>query len=203
LNGLLDQPKKPGVSFGKLFNGTTWTDESGLGTAWLQLVTKTVKQSLEPFVVFGTGVDSNGKALAGGGQDPHFSVDGKPATLVGNTQVAAWSWQPNRADAAWISLNPVGAVPVTTVVYTSTFSLEGYTPETASLTGTMSVDDVVKIILNDKDTGAAASYSRASTFNITSGFVPGNNTLKLSVYNSGGPSGVFLQISGKALKFST
>jgi hypothetical protein len=94
---------------------------------------------------------------------------------------------------------------VSDFTYTTTFSLAGLNPSTANIDVTyLLADDETAVYLNgtlehtsplDSNNGA---WAVPDSFDITSGFVGGTNTLTFVTPNSGGPGGLQVQMSGTA-----
>lgn len=164
--------------------------------------------------LFGTGVDSNGNYLPDGSVDPHYTLSGfgsqTSAYVVGNPNALGWAdnLTYGAPPAEWISIDHEGGtlsgLPVGTFDYTTTFSLTGFNPSSAVLTGYLSGDDSGEIFINGVDTGAGTGYGGWTTiypFTINSSnatFVPGINTLTIVDSNSSGPIGEQLDIVGSA-----
>jgi hypothetical protein len=95
-----------------------------------------------------------------------------------------------------------------TYVYRITFSLAGFNPATATISGQWSIDnDGTDILINGVSTGQTTpidAYDSFSPFSITSGFVAGVNTIDFVLFNdpdSGrytNPTGLRVEISGTA-----
>ena len=101
-------------------------------------------------------------------------------------------WMPNSGTSQWISpkqtysVNSVGS-PMGDYTYRITFDLTGFIPGTAVLSFQFSADDNVSdVLLNGVSTGvnAAGFTSWHGTFDLTSGFVAGLNTLDFIVHNN-------------------
>jgi hypothetical protein len=157
--------------------------------------------------LFSTGVDAFGVPLANGAVDPHYTVSpGGSAYAIGSP--GSVGWVGNALPAQWISAAPstlAGGGPFT---YHTTFDLTGLIPGTATITGSIAVDDEATILLNGAPVffGVPTSSSPWASFEaltITSGFVAGVNTLDIQVPNNivtpdDGPTGLQLAISGTA-----
>jgi hypothetical protein len=133
------------------------------------------------------------------------------------------SWALNNTVSQWISpiadANPLtfqypesNTLPYT---YRTTFDLTGFIPTSVVITGMwMSDNQGVDILLNGVSTGishfpadgnpALNTFQEWSNFTISSGFVPGMNTLAFEVLNFdipgtfGNPSGLRVELSGDA-----
>jgi len=156
--------------------------------------------------IFGTGVNNDGTTTAGGFVDPHYNIVSSPSSsspvpAYVDFDTSPWAYA-DHSNSQWIgpSQRSEDSFPVATYVYQTTFDLTGLDPSTASLHGVIAADDNVDIILNGVDTGAGctACYNSGTSFAINGGFISGVNTLKFSVFNSGGPSGLQVAIAGNA-----
>ncbi|HEX8200737.1 MAG TPA: hypothetical protein VF590_09635, partial [Isosphaeraceae bacterium] len=147
--------------------------------------------------LFNTGVDENGAALARGAKDPHYTVSPGPGPFV------AGNWEAT-ATSAWISASADAFPGNGTFTYTTTFDLTGSVPGTARIQGSVSADDGVTIALNGAEkfsnplSDTNQPWTRLVGFTIDSGFVAGRNTLTFTVPNTGGPSGLHVQMTGAA-----
>lgn len=155
-----------------------------------------------PFTVFGTGVNTNGAVLANGTLgDPHYTVSTNAPGGSSQLQVLTSAygfpivkggWIGDSSTSAWIAptndpfLNggqDLGGY----YDYQTTFDLTGYDPATASLSGNWAADDSATFLINGVATGQNTpnGYSSYSTFDISSGFQPGINTLDFVVLEDG------------------
>jgi hypothetical protein len=169
---------------------------------------------LSAIKVFSTGVDANGVVLAGGSVDPHYTLivsadttfTGPDAIVV--SQIADGFWVPQGTDSKWIapSANQAypGATPCNnagTYAYRTTFSLAGFDPATARITGQWGADNRgTAVRLNGVSLGLTASgYSPLTAFEINSGFVAGTNTLEFEIVDEGCPNGLRVEMAGTAV----
>jgi hypothetical protein len=92
-------------------------------------------------------------------------------------------------------------------VYRQTFDLTGYDPSTAVLSLKMASDNSSWVMLNGMDVNVAviqadisdtSVFEKLHPFTITSGFVPGVNTLDIVVHNDYLPTGLLMELSGTA-----
>lgn len=147
--------------------------------------------------LYNTGVDDFGVPLAPGAVDPHYtlSVSADPGyPFPGPAFVVdplPGDWLPNTASSQWI--NPSGE-PISHFTgvyeYELEFDLTGLDPSTASISGTWALDDGLSgsiILINGAPVaGTGHAYPGwlvLESFSITSGFVPGINTLTFSTTN--------------------
>jgi hypothetical protein len=163
-----------------------------------------------PLGVFGTGVDDDHKLLADGAVDPHWRLTrtaddrwkgpetfaatfGRPAAPAGEVPASKWI-VPSR-DLLGVARGKY--------VYEQTFRLDGVAPETASIVGRITGDDVVtRIELNGADLGqSGADFAAWRELIIADHFVAGTNTLRIHVQNDGqglNPHGLRVELSGSA-----
>lgn len=143
--------------------------------------------------LFPTGVDDAGVALPSGAHDPHYQIltpaqdaiviDPGFATWVRNTTSYHWVWQT-------AGMTPTGV----TRTFRITFSLDGFDPTTAAITGQWATDNLGTMALNGQTlTGLTSQQFVALTsFTIPPGtpaFRPGVNTLDFIVTDTGGVAG--------------
>jgi len=153
--------------------------------------------------VYGTGVASPGILITEGSVDPHYTIISGPATgstFVVDSSSMDGAWIPNGPTSSWISHTATSVSTNTgAYIYRTTFDLTGFIPETAVLTGFWNTDNNgTEILLNGTSfpfTTSAISYNEAPTpFSITTGFLPGLNTLDFAFYDDGFYTG--LRVSG-------
>jgi len=159
--------------------------------------------------LFGTGLDGSGNLLANGAVDPHYTVIGGPsapsAFVIGNPEAVPWVG--NTATSQWISPAPSTLGGLGPFTYTTTFDLTGFDPSTAQISGFWSADDQGEMFLNGNPVAStpgvfSAPWNSLFAFNITSGFIPGINTLSFFVPNgteipagAQGPTGLQVEIT--------
>lgn len=163
------------------------------------------------------GLHNTGEIDAVGEVDSHYSLivsseplfPGPEAYVSGNRHPA---WLPNTATSRWISPGPDGSAPyrIGEYVYRTTFDLTGLDPNTASITGNWAIDNQgLDVLINGISTGIAHKYndstilpgpfSEFDVFAISTGLVPGTNTLDFVTYNLDiSPHGLHVQLSGTA-----
>lgn len=158
--------------------------------------------------LYSTGVDALGNPLPNSSVDPHYTVSGGNAYVIGSP--GSVGWVGNTATSTWLSnvTNTYGGGGPFT--YSTTFDLTGLNPASASITGQMSADDQAVIYLNGVAvfTGALDNGSNPWSFleplTISSGFVAGLNTLDIVIPNNiengvnDGPTGLQLALTGTA-----
>jgi len=165
--------------------------------------------------LYNTGVQADGTAAASGSVDLHYklliSPDANfpgPDAIVADP-IATGYWAENTATSRWIGPAqnqgyPSGAATHTAGDYTYrlTFSLAGFDPSTAQVTGAWAADNTgTALLLNGVNTGyTAPSYSPLTPFTLSAGFVAGTNTLDFVVnqFASGGANPTGLRVAGLA-----
>ena len=155
--------------------------------------------------LFGTGLSANGAPLPAGTPDPHWYVTATQAPVLAMAGHAAWF--PNSAASQWVGLVASGAtnVPPGNYSFSTQFDLSAYDAATATISMSIGVDDGLSAVrFNGVTTGitTAGFATLNGPFNITSGFLPGVNTLEF-VFSNGGtadnPSGLRVQFNATAV----
>ena len=140
--------------------------------------------------VFNTGVNNANQVLPGGAVDPHWTLQGGGAIIA--TDIVG-DYVPNDSVSRWLSVdaNALDDDPAGLYIYATTFSLAGLNPSSARISGQFASDNGSVIFLNGVSTGItdANQFHSYTPFSITSGFVPGVNTLEARVTNSPGATG--------------
>jgi hypothetical protein len=153
--------------------------------------------------LFNTGVDSSGVPLAGGSNDPHWTIISgpgitSPAPAVVVTNQSPFGLYAQNPDSRWIWVNASGDAAVgSSYTIRETFDLTGTIPSTATISGTWGADNNGMILLNGSTpvgTGTLSlsdanisNFSSFHSFTITGGFVAGLNTLDFVVTDTGNP----------------
>jgi hypothetical protein len=148
--------------------------------------------------LYSTGVDAAHALLPNAAPDTHYIMGpGTSDGLTGATPFAIASsnpffippWVAGTATAQWIA--PKAPEEVNGAYnYVTTFSLAGFDPATATITGKLSADDeVVGVKLNGvlvapPITTPDGSFTSLHPFSITSGFIAGTNTLEFLTMNT-------------------
>ncbi|HNQ88878.1 MAG TPA: lamin tail domain-containing protein [Verrucomicrobiota bacterium] len=164
--------------------------------------------------LFATGVDGSGGLLSAGSVDPHYTLIASPD--AGAPGPDAYVVQPGFPIPPWAANGPrsqwigpqadqsTGSAPGD-YVYRLVFNLDGLVPETASIEGQWSSDNVgPDIRLNGVSTGQPNDGNFGvfgRSFRLTSGFVAGVNTLDFVVNNAGtgvNPTGLRVELAGTA-----
>ncbi len=178
------------------FNESGWSSRSNLTSGSV--------------AVFSTGKDANNVVLAPNTVDPHYRLLVSPAGAVNTNALAIQnhgSWLANDSASTFIGVRNPGTenVPFGPYNYETTFPLTGYILSSVQLNISVTVDnDLTNVFLNGAPLGLA--YSGFSAFGafpaITTGFVPGTNTLEFRTVNAGtgdNPFGFRAVISGTGL----
>ncbi len=153
--------------------------------------------------LFNTGVDSSGVPLAGGSNDPHWTIisgsgitSPAPAVVVSNQ--SPFGLYAQNSNSKWIWVNASGDAGINSP-YTirETFNLTGENPNTAMISGSWGVNNTGMILLNGSTplgTGTMAllnntnnNFESFHSFTITGGFVAGVNTLDFVVTDLANP----------------
>ena len=141
--------------------------------------------------------------------DPHYQLVSVPAgsttDILVRTSATGWPIPPYMGDSstsAWIGPNNDTSIdgPAGNYTFRTTFDLTGFNPSTAFISGGWAVDDNdFQILFNGNNiASAAANYSTFTGFSISSGFLPGVNTLDFTIYNYGGPTALRVEMRGEA-----
>ena len=150
-----------------------------------------------------SGANANGP-LPTFAQDPQFTLSCAPPGVPLGPVVAVPAypgWIPNSTQSQWVSPFPNHFGPEGVYCYELRFNLppcdEGI--PLYSLTGRWAADNEGVIYLNGSPTGYATPLNTGflnwSPINISSGLVPGPNTLTFYVTNQNGPTGLRLELA--------
>lgn len=174
------------------------TDECGNSSSCDFTVTVVERQ---PLALFNTGVNANGTLLPAGGQDPHYSLPVNPngggasAFVVSPIDAA---WLTNNSMSQWIGPTTDGIGLGGVYTYRMTFQVD--CTNDVLISGRWAVDDAGSIILNGATTVSTVSggsgFGSWHPFTITSGLVPGLNTLEFFVTNAIIVTGLRVEVSG-------
>lgn len=137
--------------------------------------------------VFSTGVDDSGNLLAAGQTDPHWTIASSPTGPIPALAVANPNGRATTTPTSGL-INATGQLqdiePVGLYIYTLTFSLSGFDPSSAQISGEWASANASQIYLNGISTGysnPAGGLRLLDPFSITTGFVSGENELQLYV----------------------
>ena len=173
--------------------------------------------------LFNTGVDNLGVLLADGTVDPHYTltvsadpIDTGPSAFVVTPNGFPFPpWIAQGPNSKWIAPKTDQTVGDNfgTYVYRITFSLAGFDPATATISGQYTTDNNgIDVLINGLSTGQTTPLTAYSAFfplSITSGFVAGVNTIDFVLFNDPGsppgnnPTGLRVEISGTAAPLPT
>ena len=157
--------------------------------------------------IFNTGVDSSGVVTSLGTLDAHYSLldpSGNAATANadGNGHPAWVHPLTEGRDAQWITPGGGhGDVGEPYWTYSINFDLTGLDITTASIIGEWSSDNGGEIFLNGVSTGPRTdlyAFQNYYSFNLSSGFLSGVNTLSFNVLNDldvDSPSGLLVDFT--------
>jgi hypothetical protein len=163
--------------------------------------------------LFSTGVDEQYNILPDGSTDYHYQIissadisfPGPEARVVISHGFPMDDrWYPNNDKSKWIAprtdagkFNEVG-----TYIYRIQFDLSKFKSNTTVIAGLWSSDNNgLDILINNKSTGyftPIEAYYGMFPFEIKNGFVDGINTIDFVVYNVNAPTGLRVEITGKA-----
>ena len=164
---------------------------------------------------YNTGVDDNNQQLSGGSLDPHYQMrqvsagayTGNPnwTNAVSMDTSITWSQWIKTNDARWIYVADAANLGQDwgTYEFMTTFDLTGYDPSTAVLAGRWALDQDGTIYLNGNLVASLADGNwndNLTSFRLTSGFLPGTNTLTFYVRFPDGGDGMV--VSGASLTAS-
>ena len=157
--------------------------------------------------IFSTGVVAAGQPSPMGQPDPHFALISAPSGVCcANAYVLnslPQGYVANSPTSQWIgpAANPFDLQDSGDYDYRTTFDLSGFDPSSVVLNLGLASDNDSRIFLNGADTGIALTepsdgapddYDALHPFTISSGFLPGLNTLDLKVHNVYSVTGVRL-----------
>lgn len=177
----------------------SWTHALGFWALALFMIALPTTAGAVSITVFNTGVDASGNPLAAGATDPHYTVveTGTSAEVMASVP---GSYVPNNASSQWIWENANGQPINVTRTFRTSFDLSGLDPTSAVITGVWGTDNSgLDILINSASTGnTSGGFGSLTAFNITSGFLPGVNTLDFIVRDTGVISGFRAEVSGTA-----
>lgn len=163
--------------------------------------------------IYNTGVNGDGSLATPGSVDSHWSLilSPDPATPGPSAFVSSpikSNWSSNGPSSQWLSpaQDATKNRKKGSYKYRLTFNLAGFNPASAQVKGKWVSDDkTTAVILNGVTTGFTGPStftkqpSAGSSFQFSTGFVPGVNTLDFIVSNSqGSPTGIRVEITGVA-----
>jgi hypothetical protein len=143
----------------------------------------------DPIAFSSTGLGAVGSV------DTHWTITTEPAgtapsstsAIVSDGIPGAWVTPPGSTHWDGPTAEGTTSEPAGTYIYTTTFTLTAAQAASASLVGGWASDNESSILLNGNNTGFfntyASSYPSLTSFDITSGFVTGVNTLSFVITN--------------------
>lgn len=170
----------------------------------------------EPITIpdlYNTGIDEGFNILPDGSTDLHYRIiSSADINFPGPQAMVVFShgfpmderWYPNNNRSKWIApridagnFNSAG-----TYIYRIQFDLSKFKSNTAVIYGLWSSDNNgMDILINNKSTGyytPIEAYYGMFPFEIKSGFSDGINSIDFVVYNVNAPTGLRVEITGKA-----
>jgi hypothetical protein len=153
--------------------------------------------SAATITIYNTGIGTDGTLLTEPAADPHYTLT-DPSGLTALVMTAGTPEDGDYLDpgpnSQWIGpSNGPGDSPVGDYTYQTTFTIEdGYDPATAYIAGRWASDNnIVSIVLNNVTNAALNPFSGPpwedwSNFTLSSGFLPGLNTLQFVFNNAAG-----------------
>jgi hypothetical protein len=161
----------------------------------------------EPFLLFNTGMDTNGVVLPSDATDPHYSLTTNPNGASSTAFVVTplpVGWRTNTPTSQWIGPTTNGVGVGGTYDYQLTFNVP--CSNNAVVTGQWAVDNNGTILLNGNPApvatltgGGSGNFTTWHPFAITTGLVAGQNSLEFYVTNVGAnPTGLRVELSGTA-----
>ena len=147
-----------------------------------------VQAHADSFTIFGTGEDTSGAFLPAGAVDQNYTITSYPGTVGAPLSAYVENLSPNPFWPGTVSSGDTLTPDVAGTgwyTYTTSFSLAGYDPATASLAGFWSADDAMEGVYLNGDiipgTGYQWGWPAQGTFTAASGFQAGTNTLSFVV----------------------
>jgi len=151
--------------------------------------------------LFNTGVDNAGTVLAGGANDPHYSIL-SPSQAAVVVSSPAGTWLANNTDSKWIWQTSTGAPTNVTRTFRQTFDLSGFDLASIIISGRWSADNFGDdILINGVSTAqTAGGFTSWYGFSVSNThLVAGLNTVDFVVRDVGVISGFraeFLRAEG-------
>lgn len=162
---------------------------------------------------FGTGLDASGALLAQDAVDPHYEIVGSSAfgpaayAKLTGAPIDNGAWINNSAASSWLVpdrdfffLDQAGITD--TITYRTTFDLSAYSAPGWRIDGRWAADDSgLTIRLNGVVVPgvAVAQADQWATFAITSGILPGVNTLEFTTFSTLSPTGLRVEMTTTAV----
>jgi hypothetical protein len=137
---------------------------------------------------------ANTGSFASGAQDTNYALAGAAGTGFGYVSDNSWpvgsAWMANTTISKWITpkSQPGDTVVPGVSTWTLAFNLTGYDAATAAFTGQFAADNYATVSLNGTNIGTSVGFTNFSTFQASSGFNAGQNTLVFTLTNYAGDS---------------
>lgn len=158
---------------------------------------------------FGTGLDASGALLAQNAVDPHYTIVGSsvfgPAAYakLSGAPIDNGAWVNDSAASAWLVPDPdfffLDQAGITdSITYRTTFDLSAFSAPGWRIDGRWAADDSgLTIRLNGVVVPgtAVAQADRWTGFSITSGILPGLNTLEFTTFSTVSPTGLRVEMT--------
>lgn len=158
---------------------------------------------------FGTGLDDTGAQLAQDAVDPHYAIVGSAAfgpaayAKLGGAPIDNGAWVNDSTASRWLVpavdfffLDQAGVTDA--ITYRTTFDLSAFSAPGWRIDGRWAADDSgLTIRLNGVVVPgtAVAQADRWTDFHITSGILPGLNTLEFTTFSTVSPTGLRVEMS--------
>jgi PEP-CTERM motif-containing protein len=150
--------------------------------------------------IFNTGENQDGSLATPGLADPNYTdLAGNTVYVLTEPDLSAWV-NPDTT-AQYIGPDPFDGSVFDSgsynLDYLVSFDLTGFDPSTVVIDGQWSTDNLGdNISINGTPTGdTSPGFSSFTPFTISSGFVPGVNTLDFNWENDGGPGGMLVEFT--------
>lgn len=156
--------------------------------------------------LFNTGVDGSGNALASGMLDLHYTVTG-PGASGSPFAFRFGSYFANTATAGWIAVHTAaGGTDQAVGLYTYEDTITASAAGSYTFTGNWGTDNCGQIGVNgaavsgtgtsigvaNANCGPFVGFAVPTALSFTAALLAGTNTLDFNVFNSGGPTGLFV-----------
>lgn len=158
---------------------------------------------------FGTGLDASGAPLAQDAIDPHYQIVGSsvfgPAAYakLSGAPIDNGAWINDSTASRWLVPDPDFFFPdqpgiTDTITYRTTFDLSAFSAPGWRIDGRWAADDSgLTIRLNGVVVPgvAVAQADQWTDFSITSGILPGLNTLEFTTFSTLSPTGLRVEMN--------
>lgn len=201
-----NSPFKGGIDEVEFFSNRalTATEVAGLYGAFSSGKCKCVT-GWRNLALFNTGVNNTGVTLPAGSVDPHYSLttSANPSGPGPAAYVLQPFYFPDTALSKWISDESAADGNPGNYVYRQTVDLTDSELSTVNIVGRWACDNDGTVFINGVAVPGSATVTTTGfyawkSFSITSGFVPGINTIEFRVRDQGGYTGVRVEMTGRA-----